>query len=95
MSMDVKFFKGNEMKLDQAKKLIESSKSLKELLENIKTAKSCLDDQDISNLDLTSLPTFGGVEPDETIGIWSWDKDNLLIGDGDFEIVSREEYSER
>ena len=27
------------------------------------------------------LPVFGGEEPGSTIGVWSWDADNLLVGD--------------
>ena len=42
-------------------------------------------------LDMTSLPTFGGTEPADTTGIWSWDSTRLLVGDGsaDLEIVER------
>lgn len=29
--------------------------------------------------DLTSLPTFGGKEPENTEGIFSWDEDHFLI----------------
>ena len=42
-------------------------------------------------LDMTSLPNFGGPEPADTTGIWSWDATRLLVGDGsaDLEIVER------
>ena len=42
-------------------------------------------------LDMTSLPTFGGTEPADTTGIWSWDATRLLVGAGgdDLEIVDR------
>ena len=42
-------------------------------------------------IDIHKLPTFGGDEPDDTTGIWSWDADSVLI-DGDhsrFEVVER------
>ena len=39
--------------------------------------------------ELSSLQTFGGTEPEKTLGVWSWDEDNLLVGEGEFEIVSR------
>jgi hypothetical protein len=41
------------------------------------------------------LPTFGGAEPTDTSGIWSWDADQLLVGDGggEFEIVNRAEWN--
>lgn len=41
-------------------------------------------------IDMTSLPTFGGPEPDDTLGVWSWDETRLLVGDSQpFEIVPR------
>ncbi len=33
-------------------------------------------------VDLAALPTFGGKEPSDTRGIWSWDKTRLLYADG-------------
>lgn len=44
-------------------------------------------------IDYTSLPTFGGDEPTDTVGVWSWDAADLLVGDGpdDLRIVSRAE----
>lgn len=41
----------------------------------------------------TSLPTFGGDEPADTTGVWSWDADRLLVGEGraDLQIVPRGE----
>jgi hypothetical protein len=40
----------------------------------------------------TELPTFGGEEPSDTNGVWSWDETHLLIGEGgdDFVIVPRD-----
>ena len=42
------------------------------------------------------LPLFGGKEPDSTLGVWSWDKDRLLVGETvrDLEIVDRGEWEE-
>lgn len=28
----------------------------------------------------TDLPTFGGTEPSDTAGVWSWDADRVLVG---------------
>lgn len=45
------------------------------------------------NLDLCGLPTFGGQEPRSTSGVWSWDTEYLLVGEGrcrDWAIVERE-----
>lgn len=38
------------------------------------------------------MPNFGGAEPDDTTGIWSWDATRLLVGTcaADMEIVPRE-----
>lgn len=41
-------------------------------------------------IDWSALPTFGGAEPADTCGVWSWDADSLLIGEGsDLSIVPR------
>ena len=44
-------------------------------------------------VDWTSLPTFGGEEPESTIDIWSWDQDSLMLHDSyyGFYISPREE----
>ena len=49
---------------------------------------------DLEHVDITSLPTFGGSEPNSTLGVWSWDPDRLLVGTcaDDFEIVDRADY---
>jgi hypothetical protein len=31
--------------------------------------------------DFASLPTFGGVEPNDTTCVWSWDETHLLVGE--------------
>lgn len=48
-------------------------------------------DMEAAGVDLTSLPTFGGEEPSDTQGVYSWDEGRLLIDDGDggYEIVER------
>lgn len=40
------------------------------------------------------LPTFGGAEPRNTVGVWSWDETRLLVGEGrdDLRIIDREEW---
>lgn len=32
-------------------------------------------------LEMSSLPTFGGAEPADTSGVWSYDETRLLVGD--------------
>lgn len=45
------------------------------------------------DLDWTSLPSFGGPEPNDTSGVWSWDQTHLIIGSPpDLECVSRKEH---
>ena len=47
--------------------------------------------QDHAPDELDDLPTFGGVEPEDTSEIWSWDETRLLVGTccADLEIVNR------
>lgn len=41
-------------------------------------------------IDLTNLPTFGGKFPNDTLGVFSWDFENLLVaGVWGFEIEPR------
>jgi hypothetical protein len=42
------------------------------------------------HVDLAGLPTFGGVEPTDTLGIYSWDATRILTAYGsEWEIGSR------
>lgn len=43
-------------------------------------------------IDWTSLPTFGGPEPVDTQGVWSYDATRLLVGTctADLEITNRQ-----
>lgn len=68
--------------------------SLKDLLIELRNMST----EELEQVDMSSLPTFGGEEPDLDMGgIWSWDADSLLVGTqvgtgefaGDFEIVRR------
>lgn len=34
-----------------------------------------------NEMDYTDLPTFGGEEPEDTTGIWSWNEDSILTQD--------------
>lgn len=53
-----------------------------------------VEEQVYERVDMTSLPTFGGDEPESgTAGVWSWDERRVLVGDSaPFEIVSRREW---
>ena len=63
---------------------MEDIKTLDQLLSYIQT-------EEVSDTDMSDLPTFGGDTPSDTMGIWSWDQDRLLIGTcaDDYEIVER------
>jgi len=65
--------------------LVDACKTLDQLLDVL---QAMTDSRDV---DMTSLPTFGGTEPKATDGIWSWDATRMIIGTGsDYEIVDRD-----
>jgi hypothetical protein len=43
---------------------------------------------------LQECPTFGGDEPEDTAGVWSWDDTHLLVGEGwgGLQLVARGEW---
>lgn len=48
------------------------------------------------DIDMSSLPTYGGEAPASTVGVWSWDADRLLVGpDGltELYLVDRAEWA--
>lgn len=49
-----------------------------------------------AGLDWTSLPEFGGRDPEDTEGVWSWDVHRLIVGTcaDDVRITSREDWAE-
>ncbi|MEL6345857.1 MAG: hypothetical protein AAFV53_22290 [Myxococcota bacterium] len=53
-----------------------------------------MDDGDLRRaygVDWTDIPQFGGDEPDDTVGVWSWDDERFLVGEAwEVEIVDRE-----
>ena len=59
--------------------------SLDDLYEGLTSNHATLND---------ALPTFGGAEPSDTNGVWSWDPTRLLVGDclDNLEIIDREEW---
>ncbi len=79
--------------------LVRNSENLEDLCDNLEELEKALVDRDekIEKLvDWTSLPTFGGVGPEDTQGIFSWDEtDQLVQGSGsggdNWRIEEREE----
>lgn len=92
-----------EQQLDAAAGDIIGARDLYQLLDAIDEFYSVCADNDLSaememrarNIDMCALPTFGGPEPDDTDGVWSWDEDELIVGEGDLKIISRAEFAER
>lgn len=74
---------------------IYSATNLDELARAITDLRAELDGQEKTEelVDLHDLPTFGGEAPASTESVWSWDRDRLLVGEGEFEIVSRAEWA--
>lgn len=59
--------------------------TLDDLLDALRAADRISDDTDMS-----SLPTFGGDEPEDTSEVFSWDAGRLLVGgQTPFEIIAR------
>lgn len=86
------------MNTTELNETIQSAKNLTDLHNVILAGVAQMDEQDRKNLDLSGLPTFGGAEPADTYGVWSWDANSLLVGDGavnEWRIVSRQEWADR
>ncbi len=70
-------------------------RTLDELLDALRAEKP--NQQGDTAIDWTDLPTFGGEEPNDPGGIWSWDETRLLVGASvdELRIVSRREFFDR
>ena len=62
--------------------------NLSDLLEAIKAGI-------YNDVEMSSLPNFGGDEPPCTVAVWSWDDENILVGEGidDMVIITRAEWA--
>ncbi len=93
------------MELRELADRVEASETLAELSENLTALDQEIEAQIEAGevrpdtrtddfVDTSSLPVFGGEEPADTMGIFSWDAESVLyIGDG-WTIQSRGEYWE-
>lgn len=64
-----------------------AAKSLEDLLEWVQNR-----DPDDDDSCMSKLPTFGGDEPDDTAGVFSWDETRLLVQtQSGWAIVGRDE----
>ena len=70
-------------------KNLDECKTLEELCEFMNGLS--IEEFEAQGIDVCDLPTFGGDEPDDTTGIWSWDEADIMVswGDGEFIIDSR------
>lgn len=81
-----------EMTRDQAASAIKNAKSIYDLIDALIAFEDTVDrwNDDMEHamsaydIDICELPTFGGTEPASTDGVWSWDANALLVGEGPF-----------
>lgn len=65
------------------KRAINAATTLEELRDAINAhIDVCGDDELPGDVDFTDLPLFGGEEPNDTGGIWSWNNTHVLIQGG-------------
>lgn len=66
-----------------------SCDTLDEMLQVLRDAPA----DELADIDLSRLPCFGGEEPTNTLEVWSWDAERLLVGTcpADFNIIPRGE----
>ena len=89
------------------REMVSGATNLRGLLDALRAVQDALTEEDPHNrnlfvrvgelIDVTDLPTYGGEEPDDTIGVWSWDATSLLVGEGSWaecRIVDRNEDGE-
>lgn len=68
---------------------IEACEDLDDLCRLLNTARDERPDE-YRELDCTELPTFGGADVEDTVAVFSWDEDRLLIqGEAGWEIIDR------
>ena len=69
-----------------------TARNLSDLVEALRQTRA-LSPEDQDAIDWSELPTFGGEEPADTQGVWSWDEDSVLIGScaDDLKVVDRSE----
>lgn len=63
-------------------KLVHACESIEELCSTLNEINQSDDFDPDRNPDLTDLPLFGGDEPSDTLGVFSWSAEKLLWADG-------------
>ena len=74
---------------------VAAAEDLSELCEIL----NAMDVDDIDEIDTADFPTFGGVEPSDTWGIYSWDENEYLVpgsgGEDHWTTIAREDFVAR
>ena len=79
-----------QSRIDACKNLVQLCATLNAIEAEIENEDSDFNVYIGDYVDITDLPTFGGVAPKNTAGIWSWDAEYQIVAGGDgFEIESR------
>lgn len=65
----------------EARQMIAEATTLSQLQTILQTYEEECDPDEETLLDYSDLPTFGGPEPEDTTGIFSWDEDSILTVD--------------
>lgn len=70
---------------------MDNATSLEMLLEEMKNYQA---PENSNGDEWCNLPTFGGIEPNDTQEVWSWDEKRLIVGTcrDDIEIINREDW---
>lgn len=81
----------------EATEILTQATSLKGLFDAMRETYEAAAADDRKNIDWSALPTFGGEEIEQPYCVWSWDAENIIIGESvdDLRIMSRTEYAER
>jgi hypothetical protein len=67
-----------------------SLRDLCDTLKEIEVECQALDTRLEDVVDICALPTFGGEDPVDTSGVWSWDEDEVLFADSGWYCTKRD-----
>lgn len=71
-------------------KIVASANTLTVLRDTLNAYEPSTPDEKLTDVvDMANLPNFGGVSPANTIDVWSWDSENVLLNDGNRYYIER------
>lgn len=81
--------------IESVRAAINNAQHLGDLVEALRSTSELSEDEQ-DRIDWTDLPTFGGAEPSNTLGVWSWDHESLLVGScaDDLTVIDRPDGTE-